>query len=168
MDNRKKKLRKTKQKPQMAQQQDRNARIFELMQEQVRSRLMCCEPGRELEVLHSALKPDYAMLWVKCMDVKKDLLLALQRFYPFVRLEVFGSTVMGIAFKDSDFDFYVELSREPLNAKPAAIIGKTMNILKQSGNFTNFLPISHARVPILKCYHLRTSMPVDINFSVSI
>lgn len=70
-------------------------------------------------------------------------------------------------FVDSDFDFFIELCPEPLNAKPAAIIGRTMNILKQTGHFTNFLPISHARVPILKCYHLRTSMAVDINFSDS-
>lgn len=117
------------------------------------------------------------------MEVKKDLLLAFQRSYPSVRLEVFGSTVMGIAFKgsdskytflmhivlfhlpqkksihilfllDSDFDFFIELAREPLNAKPASVIGKAMNILRQNGNFTNFLPISHARVPILKCYHI--------------
>lgn len=71
------------------------------------------------------------------------------------------------SISDSDFDFYIELSREPVNAKPAAIIGKVMNILKQSRNFTNFLPISHARVPILKCYHIKTSMAVDINFSDS-
>lgn len=42
-----------------------------------------------------------------------------------------------------------------------------MNILRQSGNFTNFLPISHARVPILKCYHIRTGYQCDINFSDS-
>lgn len=42
-----------------------------------------------------------------------------------------------------------------------------MNILRQNGNFTNFLPISHARVPILKCYHIRTGYQCDINFSDS-
>lgn len=68
------------------------------MQEQVRTRLMNCEPGQELEVLHHALKPDNNMLWLKCMEVKTDLLMAFQSYYPMVRLEVFGSTVMGIAF----------------------------------------------------------------------
>lgn len=95
-----KKSRKTKNKLQIAQQQqDPNAEMFELMQQEVRSRLQCCQPGRELEILHTSLKPDYQTLWLKCMEVKRDLLLALQRFYPLVRLEVFGSTVMGIAFK---------------------------------------------------------------------
>lgn len=68
---------------------------------------------------------------------------------------------------DSDFDFFIELARQPLNAKPAATIGNAMNILKQSGNFTNFLPISHARVPILKCYHIPTGYNCDINFTDS-
>ncbi|XP_031620997.1 UTP:RNA uridylyltransferase 1 isoform X2 [Contarinia nasturtii] len=163
-----KKSRKMTNKPQQQMaKDDPNAQIFQFMQEQVRNRLEKCEPGRELEVLHSSLKPDHHTLWLKCMEVKKDLLLALQRQYPGVRLEVFGSTVMGIAFKDSDFDFFIELSRPPLNAKPAEIIGRAMNILRRSGQFTNFLPISHARVPILKCYHTKTSMAVDINFSDS-
>lgn len=69
------------------------------MQEQVRSRLLCCESGQELEVLHHTLRPDNHTLWLKCMEVKKDLLMAFQRSYPLVRLEVFGSTVMGVAFK---------------------------------------------------------------------
>lgn len=74
---------------------------------------------------------------------------------------------MVFSFSDSDFDFFIELSREPLNAKPASIIGKAMAILRQNGNFTNFLPISHARVPILKCCHIRTGYQCDINFSDS-
>lgn len=72
-----------------------------------------------------------------------------------------------ILFTDSDFDFFIELSREPPNTRPASTIGKAMNILKQSGNFTNFVPISHARVPILKCYHMPTGYQCDINFSDS-
>lgn len=72
---------------------------------------------------------------------------------------------MKISSVDSDFDFFIELNI--MNAKPASVIGKAMNILRQTGNFTNFLPISHARVPILKCYHIRTGYQCDINFSDS-
>lgn len=82
-----------------ANQQDSSTKVFQMMQEQIRNRLMCCEPGRELEVIHTTLIPEHQTLWRKCMEVKKDLLLAFQCYYPFVRLEVFGSTVMGIAFK---------------------------------------------------------------------
>lgn len=66
---------------------------------------------------------------------------------------------------DSDFDFTIELLHQTLNEEPASVIDRALNILRQSGNFTNFLPISHARVPILKCCHLRTGYQCDINFS---
>lgn len=100
-----KKPRKSKTNSPIAYQEEPSARVFQLIQEQVRSRLLCCEPGRELEILHNTLKPDYQTLWLKCMEVKKDLLLAFQRSYPLVRLEVFGSTVMGIAFKGTSFKY---------------------------------------------------------------
>lgn len=106
-----KKFRKMTHKPPQPQPQaakdDPNAHIFQMMQEEVRSRLERCEPGRELEVLHSSLKPDHQTLWLKCMEVKKDLLMAFQRQFPGVRLEVFGSTVMGIAFKGKPIFFHI-------------------------------------------------------------
>lgn len=43
-----------------------------------------------------------------------------------------------------------------------------MRLLGRSGNFTNFTPITHARVPILKCYHVKTGYHCDLNFSDSL
>lgn len=40
-----------------------------------------------------------------------------------------------------------------------------MSHLSQSGCFTHFCPIGRARVPILKCYHIRTGYNCDINFT---
>lgn len=74
-------------------------RQLRMMQDEVNNGLRSCEPGRELEVLHRCLRPDHHFLWYKCIEVKKDLVNALYRLYPLVRLEVFGSTVMGMAFK---------------------------------------------------------------------
>lgn len=54
-----------------------------------------------------------------------------------------------------------------MDQSPAAINGKAIRYLGRTGNFTNFIPISHARVPILKCYHVRTGYQCDINFSDS-
>lgn len=108
-----KKQRKQKNKQANAQEEP-STRILQKMQEQVRSRLICCGAGQELEVLHHALKPDNHMLWLKCMEVKRDLLMAFQSYYPFVRLEVFGSTVMGIAFKGNLSSFF---SSENINHK---------------------------------------------------
>lgn len=125
--NNSKKNRKPKKAPHATAQEEQSVIIFQNMQEQVRNLLTCCDPGMELQVmcfmtkamliqykplmlskrqkivfhqiLHHVLKPDTNALWLKCNEVKKDLILAFQRSYPSVRLEVFGSTVMGIAFK---------------------------------------------------------------------
>lgn len=45
-----KKPKKPKGNPHVPTQEEQSIRIFQNMQEQVRSRLTCCEPGRELEV----------------------------------------------------------------------------------------------------------------------
>lgn len=78
---------------------DRSSEIFQIMRQNVTEGLTHCESGQELEILQNALRPDFNLLWLKCMEVKRDLVAALCRVYPGVRLEVFGSTVMGIAFK---------------------------------------------------------------------
>lgn len=91
--------RKPKVKMQKKKDEDLIVRQFRMMQNEVNNGLRSCEPGRELDVLHRSLRPDHHNLWYKCIEVKKDLVNALYRFYPMVRLEVFGSTVMGMAFK---------------------------------------------------------------------
>lgn len=91
--------RKPKANMQKKKEEDLLVRQFKMMQNEVNNGLRSCEPGKELEVLHRALRPDHHFLWYKCIEVKKDLVNALYRLYPMVRLEVFGSTVMGMAFK---------------------------------------------------------------------
>lgn len=78
---------------------DRSGEIFQIMRRNVTEGLTHCESGQELEILQNSLRPDFNVLWLKCMEVKRDIVAALCRVYPGVRLEVFGSTVMGIAFK---------------------------------------------------------------------
>lgn len=95
----------------MQNAEDHSTEIFRAMRQQVTEGLMECESGQELEVLQTTLRPDFNVLWLKCLEVKKDLIAALQPSYRDVRLEVFGSTVMGIAFKGyvyfDFFDFYL-------------------------------------------------------------
>lgn len=86
-------------------QEERRARIFRKMREEVHNQLSCCGPGQELEVLNRCLKPDAQTLWLTCKEVERDLMLSLRSYYPFARVGVFGSTVMGIAFKGNAFCF---------------------------------------------------------------
>lgn len=98
--------RKPKVKMQKKKEEDLIVRQFRMIQNDVNNGLRSCEPGKELDVLHRSLRPDHHYLWYKCIEVKKDLVNALYRFYPMVRLEVFGSTVMGMAFKGKNNIFY--------------------------------------------------------------
>lgn len=69
---------------------------------------------------------------------------------------------------DSDFDFYIEVAPNQSDINAAKVIRESMRILGRSGHFTNFTPITHARVPILKCYHVKTGYHCDLNFSDSL
>lgn len=66
---------------------------------------------------------------------------------------------------DSDFDLYIEM---PHTAEP---ITKTIHILvaamHQLQRFHEIIPITHARVPIIKCVHTPTGFSCDISFSNS-
>lgn len=61
--------------------------------------LNSCENGRELEALQWVLRPPQNELWYTYNRVKNDLERFIGRAYPDVRIELFGSTVMGMAFK---------------------------------------------------------------------
>lgn len=65
--------------------------------------LQLCMKGNELAVLHNTLLPEPYTLWLKCMHVKRDITNALFPFYPTVNVQVFGSTVMGTAFKGCSY-----------------------------------------------------------------
>lgn len=72
---------------------------FNKMKEDFLTLMQKCEDGSELEILRIALLPEPYSLWQKCMEVRMDLMNIFGRYYPFVRVDVFGSTVMGTAFK---------------------------------------------------------------------
>lgn len=107
-------------------------RQLRMMQNEVNNGLRSCEPGRELEVLHRCLRPDHHFLWYKCIEVKKDLVNSLCRLYPLIRLEVFGSTVMGMAFKGFkvSFDSHIYISNSKLIFLQIVILISTLRCLQ--------------------------------------
>lgn len=58
---------------------------------------------------------------------------------------------------DSDFDFYIEAEAN------VSKIDHAMYALME--RFYHFEPVRNARVPILKCVHIPTGYPCDLNFS---
>lgn len=59
-----------------------------------------CSSGDERDILNQSFRPEGNFLWYKIIsEVKSDLFNALASSYPSMRLEVYGSTLMGFAFR---------------------------------------------------------------------
>lgn len=52
-----------------------------------------------IEILERALRPNPQHLHNSCKEVQRDLTTAFNRYYSEVRVEVFGSTIMGMAIR---------------------------------------------------------------------
>lgn len=96
-DNKKRKRPKKKAKP--AAGAEATSTIFNAMQRDVSIGLANCQPYQIMDVLNAAIKPNQTILYHTCMEVKHDLFNVFSRSFPAVRVEVFGSSIMGTAFK---------------------------------------------------------------------
>ncbi|XP_037047264.1 speckle targeted PIP5K1A-regulated poly(A) polymerase-like [Bradysia coprophila] len=137
---------------------------LESMQKAVRSELMNCKVGEELETLVRTLLHN-----VQRHQVEKDVLAAFQHHYPGIfkndQIRLFGSSVMGIAFKDSDLDFYVELPNREQHKSNLSRIKIIREILESTKKFANLQSITRPRVPIVKGTHIATLTNCDFNCS---
>lgn len=74
--------------------------LFKLMHNELVMELLQCASGEENLVLNRCLRPSAHTLWYEIIvKVKSDLFNALAAKYPAIQFEVYGSTLMGIAFK---------------------------------------------------------------------
>ncbi|KAJ6638924.1 Terminal uridylyltransferase 4 [Pseudolycoriella hygida] len=141
-----------------------DVKAWRSMHDAVRNALVHCEPGSELDVLLQTLLHDHPI-----DRVKEDVLTGFQTYYTTTfrsdQVHVFGSTVMGITFEDSDLDFYVELPDCDRVKPRTRRIKIARQILESTKQFTNFQSITAPRVPILKCTHIATRTNIDLNCS---
>ncbi|XP_075232943.1 uncharacterized protein LOC142331134 isoform X4 [Lycorma delicatula] len=80
---------------------------------------------------------------------------------PGVKARLFGSTVTGLAFKESDLDIFMEcLDGQP----PKNFVARKGYLLYKNVHFKNVVKIAHARVPIIKCVHQETNLSCDVTF----
>lgn len=75
------------------------ATLVSAMEKEVVDGLIHCQPHRMMDLLNRAIRPDPGYLFHACMQVKEDLLGIFSRSFPLVRVDVFGSTIIGTAFK---------------------------------------------------------------------
>lgn len=75
-----------------------------ILQKKVRNNLKNVKSGDEIQILIATLLADCRVMWSNHDQVKRDLSTMLSPFFPYVKIEVFGSTLMDIAMKGIAFE----------------------------------------------------------------
>ncbi|XP_045081587.1 terminal uridylyltransferase 7 isoform X1 [Coregonus clupeaformis] len=111
---------------------------------------------------------DFALDEVE-VGVREHILLDLESFvkrqFTGARLRLFGSSKNGFGFKQSDLDICMVLDGEDTaeGLDCISIIESLARLLRKHPGLRNILPITTAKVPIVKFYHVRTGLEGDIS-----
>ncbi|XP_015186857.1 PREDICTED: speckle targeted PIP5K1A-regulated poly(A) polymerase [Polistes dominula] len=89
--------------------------------------------------------------------------------FPNCRSYRFGSTQMGLGFKECDLDIYMDIGVPICESKNGLMTKKVFRdvkhvMYKMNNVFTNILPILKARTPIIKFYFVPNKVSCDISF----
>ncbi|XP_056179742.1 terminal uridylyltransferase 7 isoform X1 [Falco biarmicus] len=97
--------------------------------------------------------------------IRQNLENFIRQYFPGTKLNLFGSSKNGFGFKQSDLDICMTIDRletaEGLDC--IRIIEDLAKILKKQSGLRNILPITTAKVPIVKFFHVRSGLEVDIS-----
>ncbi|KAM8802149.1 terminal uridylyltransferase 7 isoform 2-T4 [Rhynchonycteris naso] len=97
--------------------------------------------------------------------IRQNLESFIKQEFPGTKLSLFGSSKNGFGFKQSDLDICMTINgletAEGLDC--VRTIEELARVLKKHSGLRNILPITTAKVPIVKFYHLRSGLEVDIS-----
>ncbi|NWI90376.1 TUT7 uridylyltransferase, partial [Pitta sordida] len=97
--------------------------------------------------------------------IRQNLEIFIKQDFPGTRLDLFGSSKNGFGFKQSDLDICMTVdgleTAEGLDC--IRIIEDLAKVLKKQPGLRNVLPITTAKVPIVKFFHVRSGLEVDIS-----
>ncbi|CAK6433907.1 unnamed protein product [Pipistrellus nathusii] len=97
--------------------------------------------------------------------IRQNLESFIRQEFPGTKLSLFGSSKNGFGFKQSDLDVCMTINgletAEGLDC--VRTIEELARVLKKHSGLRNILPITTAKVPIVKFYHLRSGLEVDIS-----
>ncbi|NWU99289.1 TUT7 uridylyltransferase, partial [Upupa epops] len=98
-------------------------------------------------------------------DIRQNLENFIRQEFPGTKLNLFGSSKNGFGFKQSDLDICMTTdgleTAEGLDC--IRIIEDLAKVLKKQSGLRNVLPITTAKVPIVKFFHVRSGLEVDIS-----
>lgn len=97
--------------------------------------------------------------------ILQDLETFVRRQFAGARLQLFGSSKNGFGFRQSDLDICMVLEGQETidDVHCITIIESLARLLKKHTGLKNILPITTAKVPIVKLYHVRTGLEGDIS-----
>ncbi|XP_032837692.1 terminal uridylyltransferase 7 isoform X2 [Tyto alba] len=97
--------------------------------------------------------------------IRQNLENFIRQDFPGTKLNLFGSSKNGFGFKESDLDICMTVdgleTAEGLDC--IRIIEDLAKVLKKQPGLRNVLPITTAKVPIVKFFHVRSGLEVDIS-----
>ncbi|XP_027526563.1 terminal uridylyltransferase 7 isoform X2 [Neopelma chrysocephalum] len=97
--------------------------------------------------------------------IRQNLEIFIRQDFPGTKLDLFGSSKNGFGFKQSDLDICMTIdglqTAEGLDC--IRIIEDLAKVLKKQSGLRNVLPITTAKVPIVKFFHVRSGLEVDIS-----
>ncbi|XP_074876985.1 terminal uridylyltransferase 7 isoform X1 [Buteo buteo] len=97
--------------------------------------------------------------------IRQNLENFIRQDFPGTKLNLFGSSKNGFGFKQSDLDICMTMdgleTAEGLDC--IRIIEDLAKVLKKESGLRNVLPITTAKVPIVKFFHVRSGLEVDIS-----
>ncbi|KAM4576222.1 terminal uridylyltransferase 7 [Odontesthes bonariensis] len=116
------------------------------------------------EQCYSDFAPDELEVGVR-EHILKDLQTFVRRQFAGARLQLFGSSKNGFGFRQSDLDICMVLEGKETTADIDCIIiiESLARLLKKHPGLKNILPITTAKVPIVKFYHVHTGLEGDIS-----
>ncbi|XP_066471809.1 terminal uridylyltransferase 7 [Tiliqua scincoides] len=97
--------------------------------------------------------------------IRQNLESFIHQEFPGTKLNLFGSSKNGFGFKQSDLDICMTMdgqeTAEELDC--IRIIEELARVLRKHSGLRNILPITTAKVPIVKFFHVRSGLEVDIS-----
>ncbi|XP_029017640.1 terminal uridylyltransferase 7 [Betta splendens] len=116
------------------------------------------------EQCYTDFAPDEMEVGVR-EHILKDLETFVRRQFAGARLQLFGSSKNGFGFRQSDLDVCMVLEGQDTidDVDCIGIIESLSRLLKKHPGLKNILPITTAKVPIVKFYHVHTGLEGDIS-----
>ncbi|XP_068461077.1 terminal uridylyltransferase 7 isoform X2 [Clinocottus analis] len=116
------------------------------------------------EQCYTDFAPDELEVGVR-EHILQDLEVFVRRQFAGARLQLFGSSKNGFGFRQSDLDICMVLEGQDSIEDDycISVIESLARMLRKHPGLKNILPITTAKVPIVKFYHVRTGLEGDIS-----